>query len=119
MAGRLVLSTLNDDTGVLATQNGMSGIAKAWGRVNPSTVTFAGSFNCSSITRTATGKYTVNFTTAMPSTNYAVTTSVVLNNLTSNESFFNPQTGSVSFEIVDGSPLADSNAPSFAFAVFA
>ena len=34
MAGRVVVSTLNDDTGVLATQNGMTGIAKAWANWN-------------------------------------------------------------------------------------
>jgi len=30
MAGSITISTLNNDTGVLATQNGMTGIAKAW-----------------------------------------------------------------------------------------
>jgi hypothetical protein len=72
MAGRLTVSTLNDDTGVLATQNGMSGIAKAWVNFNGSTAAIRGSFNVSSVTRTATGTYTINFTTAMPDTNYSV-----------------------------------------------
>jgi hypothetical protein len=72
MAGKLVLSTLNDDTGVLATQNGMSGIAKAWINFNPNNpVVNNASFNISSITRTATGQFTLNFTTAMVDTNYA------------------------------------------------
>jgi len=73
MAGQLTISTLNDSSGVLATQNGMSGIAKAW-------VIFGGgngtaireSFNVSSITDNGVGDYTVNFTTAMPDANYAV-----------------------------------------------
>jgi hypothetical protein len=74
MAGRITVSTLNDDTGVLATQNGMTGIAKAWVNFNgTSTTTIRGSFNVGSITKNSTGNYTVNFTTAMPDSNYVVT----------------------------------------------
>lgn len=73
MAGTLVIDTLNASTGVLATQNGMSGIAKAWvnfnGTTSPGTIRSA--FNVSSVTKTTTGDYTVNFTTAMPDANYA------------------------------------------------
>jgi hypothetical protein len=73
MAGRLIVTTLNNDTGVLATQNGMTGIAKAWAQVSGgATPTINGSFNVSSITRVSTGIYTVAFTTAMPNINYAV-----------------------------------------------
>jgi hypothetical protein len=73
MAGALTISTLNNDTGVLATQNGMTGIAKAWVNFNGTgTVAILGSFNVSSITDNGTGDYTVNFTTAMPNANYAV-----------------------------------------------
>lgn len=71
MAGSLTISTLNNDTGVLATQNGMTGIAKAWINCNPTSSTIFGSFNVSSLTRQSTGQYTVNFTTAMPNTTYA------------------------------------------------
>jgi hypothetical protein len=49
------------------------GLSKAWVRffyVNP-TLTIYGSFNVSSVTRNGTGDYTINFTTAMPSVNYA------------------------------------------------
>jgi hypothetical protein len=74
MAGRIVTSTINDDTGVLATQNGMTGICKAWVTFNGTgTVAINGSFNVSSITDNGTGDYTVNFTTAMPNTTYAYT----------------------------------------------
>jgi hypothetical protein len=73
MAGALTISTLNNDTGVLATQNGMTGIAKAWVNFNgQGTVAIRSSFNVSSITDNGTGDYTVNFTTAMPNANYAV-----------------------------------------------
>jgi len=73
MAGSLVISTLNNDTGVLATQNGMTGIAKAWVNFDGTgTPAIRGSFNVSSITDNGTGDYTVNFTTAMPNTNYSI-----------------------------------------------
>jgi hypothetical protein len=75
MAGQITISTLKDDAGVLATQNGMTGIAKAWvnfGYIS-SAISVAGSFNVSSVTRTGTGSYTINFTTAMPNSNYSIT----------------------------------------------
>ena len=69
------VTTLNAPSGVLATQNGMSGIAKAWVNFNGGSGNTAGvinnSFNVSSITVNSTGNYTVNFTTAMPNTAYA------------------------------------------------
>lgn len=77
MAGRIVASTLNNDTGVLATQNGMTGIAKAWCYYKgTATVGIQGSFNVSSVTYVSTGVYTINFTTAMANANYAVATGV-------------------------------------------
>jgi hypothetical protein len=72
MAGTLTLSTLKDSSGVLATQNGMTGICKAWVNFNGVGGAIRGSFNVSSITVNGTGDYTVNFTTAMPNANYAV-----------------------------------------------
>lgn len=74
MAGGLTISTLNDSSGVLATQNGMSGIAKAWVNFDGynSPYSIRSSFNVSSITRTTTGRYTITFTTAMPDANYSV-----------------------------------------------
>lgn len=70
MAGALTVDTLNSSTGVLATQNGMSGVAKAW--VSCSGATINGSFNVSSITYPTTGRFQINFTTAMPNANYAI-----------------------------------------------
>lgn len=73
MAGQLTIDTLKASTGVLATQNGMTGIAKAWVNFNGTgTVAIRDSFNVSSITDNGTGDYTVNFTTAMPNANYSV-----------------------------------------------
>jgi hypothetical protein len=74
MAGQITISTLKDDAGVLATQNGMTGICKAWVNFDGTgTPSIRGSFNVSSITDNGTGDYTVNFTTAMPNANYSVT----------------------------------------------
>jgi hypothetical protein len=67
------ITTLNAPSGVLATQNGMTGIAKAWVQFNGNSGgSINQSFNVSSITRTATGQYTINFTNAMPNANYAI-----------------------------------------------
>ncbi len=72
MAGSLTISTLNNDTGVLATQNGMTGIAKAWVNYDGVAQTITGSFNVSSVTYVSTGNYTINFTTAMPNATYVM-----------------------------------------------
>jgi hypothetical protein len=76
MAGKITVSTINDSSGVLATQNGMTGIAKAWVNFTGGNGNTAGtinqSFNVSSVTVNGTGDYTVNFTTAMANTNYCV-----------------------------------------------
>jgi hypothetical protein len=65
------MSTLRVTT--LATQAGVEVYtAKAWVNFNGTgTVAIRASGNVSSITDNGTGNYTVNFTTAMPDTNYA------------------------------------------------
>jgi hypothetical protein len=70
MAGQLTIDTLRASSGVLATQNGMTGIAKAWVNYNSIAQTITSSFNVSSVTYNGTGDMTVNFTTAMPNTTY-------------------------------------------------
>lgn len=74
MAGQLTIDTLSASSGVLATQNGMTGIAKAWVNFNGTvaTPTITASFNVGSVTKLGTGYYTVNFTTSMASAAYAV-----------------------------------------------
>ena len=72
MAGQLTIDTLRAGSGVLATQNGMTGIAKAWVNFLGASGTVNSSFNVSSVTRSTTGDYTINFTTAMANTNYTV-----------------------------------------------
>lgn len=79
MAGTLTIDQLKASSGVLATQNGMTGICKAWvnfGYVS-SAITVRGSFNVSSVTRNTTATYTVNYTTAMPNANYAAVVGVL------------------------------------------
>jgi hypothetical protein len=74
MAGTIVASTINNDTGVFSTNNAYLGVAKAWvnfGYVG-TTLTTNASFNVSSVTRTSTGIWNVNFTTPMTDTNYVV-----------------------------------------------
>jgi hypothetical protein len=71
--GSLSVDTLNTSTGVFASNNAVTGIAKAWVNFTYSSgITINSSFNVSSMSRTTTGDYTINFTTAMPSTNYGV-----------------------------------------------
>ena len=79
MAGQLTIDTLKASSGVLATQNGMTGIAKAWVSWTGSTAAIRGSFNVGSITKNATGDFTVNFTTTMPDANYSVVASTSTN----------------------------------------
>ena len=59
-------------------------LAKAWVSFNGTgTVAIRDDFNVSSITDNGTGDYTVNFTTAMANTNYAVCGSTGLNSSSS------------------------------------
>jgi len=75
MAGTIVASTINTDTGLFSTNNAYLGIAKAWVQWAGSTGVIASSLNVSSVTHTSTGVWVVNFTTAMPNANYAINTS--------------------------------------------
>ena len=54
MAGQLTIDTLRASSGALATQNGMTGIAKAWVNWVGSSGSINGSFNVSSVTRNST-----------------------------------------------------------------
>ena len=88
MAGTIVANTINTDTagGVYTTLNALNGVAKAWlsATWNGSTMTVNSSFNISSVTRTATGFYTVVMTNAMPSAFYSVVGVPVFSNTYTN-----------------------------------
>jgi hypothetical protein len=71
MAGQLTIDTLRAGSGVLATQNGMTGIAKAWVNYDGIVQTVRASFNVSSVTYNSTGNYTINYTTALSSQYYS------------------------------------------------
>ena len=71
MAGQITVDSIKASSGVLATQNGMTGIAKAWVNYNSTARTITNSFNVSSVTYNSAGDFTINFTTAMPNANYA------------------------------------------------
>ena len=75
MAGSFVANQLNTDTGVFQNNNAFNGMAKAWVSFVGSSGSINNSFNVSSITRSGTGSYIVNMTTAMPSANYVVSVS--------------------------------------------
>ena len=67
----LRVNTLQDATG--SNQPAMVGAAKAWVNFNGTgTVAIRESFNVSSITDNGTGRYFVNFASAMPDTNFVV-----------------------------------------------
>lgn len=80
MAGTLTISTLSDGTNSTSSTNCIQGSAKAWVTFNGgTTATVLQSFNVSSVTYTTTGIYTVNFTTALASTNAAGIASAGIN----------------------------------------
>jgi len=77
MAGQLTIDTLKASTGPNSVNNAMTGIPKAWGSYayqggSAVAPVLNSAFNMSSITRTATGAYTLAFTTAMPNALYSV-----------------------------------------------
>ena len=77
MAGTIVSDTVQDGTGnSTSTTTVIKGSAKAWVQYAGGTTTIYGSFNVSSVTVLGTGSSQINFTTAMPNTNYAVHGSV-------------------------------------------
>ena len=93
MAGTLVITTLSDGTNSTSAANPIRGSAKAWVNFVSSSGSINGSFNVSSITRHSTGIYTVNMTTAMPNTNYAMNTTGECQNGTTSLVVVNPNIG--------------------------
>ncbi len=74
----LRLTTLSNQGGTASVPSDtvINGTAKAWVNFNGTgTVAIRQSFNVSSVTDSAVGQWTINFTTAMPDTNYATTVS--------------------------------------------
>ena len=119
MAGTLITSTiqgttLTDGTNSTSTTNCIQGSAKAWVNWNGTgTVAIRGSYNVSSITDNGTGDYTVNFTNAMPNTNYSTVGVCALSNAVvagNTERGFTPQsyaTTSIKYVVTDGASGVD------------
>lgn len=76
MAGTLVIDTLSNGSVSTSSTNCIQGSAKAWVQFAGASGTVAASYNVSSVTRTGTGLYTVNFTNAFSDANYAWTGAV-------------------------------------------
>jgi hypothetical protein len=68
----LVAQTISNGTVSTSSNNVIQGSAKVWVNFVGSSGSINGSFNVSSVTRTATGRYTINFTNSMTNANYAV-----------------------------------------------
>jgi hypothetical protein len=119
--------TVPNSTGTVALTSGLpasSQLAKAWVSFAGSTGTISSSYNVSSVTRSSTGIYLINFTTAMANANYAYTATVsrgsswalVSANTTSGAASLAPTTSAFSI----ATPLYDSSAytdPTYVYAV--
>ena len=108
MAGTLTISTLSDGTNSTSSTNCIQGSAKAWVSFTGSTAAIRSSYNISSVTRTATGTYTIVMTTAMVDDNYCVTigTQSSFSNNTNGGVLLNPAVTLTSsqFGMVTGTP---------------
>jgi hypothetical protein len=71
MPGTITISTLSDGVNSTSATNSIRGSAKAWVNFNGvGGATIRSAYNVSSVTRTGTGTYTVNFTNAFANTDY-------------------------------------------------
>ena len=109
----LRLTTISNQSGSASVPSDtvINGSAKAWVNFNGTgTVAIRASFNVSSITDNGTGNYTVNFTTALPDANYAVSTSVTDTSGIFNDAVSSRATGSVSvFSLTSAGSLGDTS----------
>jgi hypothetical protein len=77
MAGTLTISTLSDGTNSTSSTNCIQGSAKAWVNFNGvSGASARASYNISSLTRSSTGIYVINFTNALTDANYCINMSI-------------------------------------------
>jgi len=85
-------------------------LCRAWVNFNGTgTVAIRGSFNVSSITDNGTGAYTINFTNAMPDTNYStcLAKNNQVSNIGANMKLVSFSTGSVSVESIENGTVTD------------
>ena len=83
MAGKIIADTLETGAGAdISTSYVVNGSAKAWSHLNFSAATVHDSFNQSSITDIATGRFSVDTTSALGNSDYSVVTSACNNEKT-------------------------------------
>ncbi len=68
----LVAQTISNGTVSTSSANVIQGCAKLWINFNGSTAAIRASYNVGSVTKNATGRYTINFTNAFADSNYSV-----------------------------------------------
>ncbi len=143
MAGTIVADTIRaDSTSTLVLKNGVANtpptiqdsagtqigtFCRAWVNFDgaaTSPITPRASFNISSVTRTSTGNFTINFTTAMADANYSVVAGAnaqggALISAMANSSSYAPNAPSAgSFTLLTGSTAAGVNCTYITTAVF-
>jgi hypothetical protein len=102
----------------------IQGSAKAWVNFNGTASTITGSYNVGSLTKNGTGDYRINFTTAMPNTNYSTVGAAKTsdnNTAGGNNNNFAPYsfaTGSVSMLSIDAGSGAVKDSAVVTVAVF-
>jgi hypothetical protein len=102
MAGTIVADTIQNGAGTSTSMtNAITGSAKAWANFNSigGTIVIRASYNVSSITFNSTGYFTVNLTTALADTNYALVGACSVDSGTNQyptfEAFTNNTTGTI------------------------
>jgi hypothetical protein len=108
VSGNPISGTTGSFSGDLSFNSGYGSAAvaygcRAWGNFNGANGSIRSSGNVSSVTRNATGDYTVNFATAMPDTNYSLTAMAGNDNATAigTATYFRLLTTSIRFETVN------------------
>lgn len=86
MPGTLTVGTLSDGTNSTSATNAIQGSAKAWSQFSMSgtTITNNRNLNISSITLSATGFFSVSFTSSLAAASYGVVGSSSVNQASSN-----------------------------------
>jgi hypothetical protein len=73
----IIASNISDGTTSVGTGYVVNGSAKAWCTLDMTTAALDASFNCSSLTDIAVGRFTIDLTASMSATSYAVVSSCI------------------------------------------
>ena len=114
----LVAQTISNGTVSTSSANVIQGSARAWVRWNGSTSpgTISSSYNVTSVTKTGTGQFTINFTNALTDSGYSIVGStqspgssagnMTLNGVPSSASSFNVALYNSNFSSLQDSTVA-------------